>query len=71
MENEKLGEESAFPDANECINSTPGMSKRFYTACCAMQGIAANPSLVRPELYENLAKAAFKMADELLLEELK
>ena len=47
MENNKLGLETAFPldgnyaaDALETNNQ--GMSKRFYAACAAMQGLIAN-----------------------------
>lgn len=52
----------------------PGMSKRFYAACCAMQGIlSANPQC----LYGNIsmpvpsevAKLAYEYADELLSQE--
>lgn len=66
----KLGQELAFP-ADPATQSYAGVSKRFYAACAAMQGILAsgmkisgsnpNPSLV--------ARTAYLMADELLKKE--
>ena len=49
-----------------------GMSKRFYAACAAMQGLCSNPHVVKcGEL--DLAPfigTAYKMADELLKQEI-
>ena len=48
LENKNLGQEPAFPYLdNKCvIGNTPsgdfGMSKRFYAACAAMQGILSS-----------------------------
>lgn len=46
--NQKLGQEPAFPPSREtqelapkCFGYHVGMSKRFYAACAAMQGILA------------------------------
>lgn len=72
MENkEKLGQEPAFP----MIDVSDGMSKRFYAACAAMQGLLANNNLgklVSDDLYlqrEQVAKTAFSFADYLLKQE--
>ena len=54
-----------------------GMSKRFYAACMAMQGMLANPNIVKPspsrgnldEEYIQFSKIAFEYADELLKQE--
>lgn len=80
MENKKkLGQEPAFEFGYEKLYSyqtqsgdyrkpekEPGMSKRFYAACAAMQGLIVG---VDDPVYENIAKISFKMADELLKQE--
>lgn len=74
MSKEKLEREAAFPEQtweydaqNNVLNSqNPGMSKRFYAACAAMQGLMVG---VDDPVYENIAKISFKMADELLKQE--
>jgi len=84
-ENEKLGQEPAFPPSRETQELAPscegyhvGMSKRFYAACAAMQGILTNQNLS-----QNLTKGitnnkdanaaiinhAYAVADELLKQE--
>lgn len=87
MENKKLSQEPAFPceigfDDGEMVemhqngNTTAlhnGMSKRFYAACAAMQGLLANPywasvntnSIDPPQL----VKKSLEVADELLKQE--
>lgn len=80
----KLGQEPAFPYVEELIGSygtkydqvTHGMSKRFYAACCAMQGILANVNWDRALSESSVkggveitAKAAYAFADELLKQE--
>ena len=89
MENEKLGQEAAFPDPARCAeqsisNQSPwanpsGMSKRFYAACAAMQGILSNTDLMTkvhevsnsknedPKLV--VIRNAYEFADELLKQE--
>ena len=76
MENQKLGQEPAFSctyemkisDQNKlCYHN--GMSKRFYAACFAMQGIAAIHSTRSDIDNEWICKTAFNMADELLKQE--
>lgn len=72
----KLGQEPAF--ACECMSSNgndghiqEGMSKRFYAACAAMQGMLANNSLMSNSDFDipNLITVAYKSADELLTQE--
>ena len=71
MENQKLGQEPAFPNENTEFCQDPycyGMSKRFYAACAAMQGMLANQSVTHiPD--EIVIKTAYKLADELLKQE--
>ena len=75
---QKLGKEPAFPDPSRGMeqsisNQTPwanpeGMSKRFYAACAAMQGLLSNSLAIDSE-FDNICKAAFMAADELLKQE--
>ena len=83
----KLGQESAFPHdeygyINEdmpcnLIESHNGMSKRFYAACAAMQGLLANAYWTKSanipddfdEYKEIIANASYEFADELLKQE--
>ena len=82
MEKEKLGSEPAFP--NECARwlskeeelIISGMSKRFYAACAAMQGILASwqssisfPDMAKKQPLEQLINTAYAFADELLKQE--
>lgn len=78
MENQKLGQEPAFAMSNSELNfnkqgvvkdESNGMSKRFYAACAAMQGIAAMHSTRTDINNEWICKTAFNMADELLKQE--
>ena len=75
MENQKLGQEPAFSCTYEmkisgqnklCYHN--GMSKRFYAACAAMQGMLANGT---ENIYEKelTIKLAYQYADELLKQE--
>ena len=85
MENKKLGQEPAYPceigfengniqEMHQNGNYTAlhnGMSKRFYAACCAMQGILANPHF-RETAGNNpivISELSFEIADELLKQE--
>lgn len=85
MTNEKLGQEPAFPVIDDVGTASIGMSKRFYAACAAMQGIISNfpndPKHLELEMksilkaYGNItveqavAKEAYMYADELLKQE--
>lgn len=68
----KLGQESAFPirETKDTESIELGMSKRFYAACAAMQGLLANPS---PDMIRSnptqIADMAYEFADELLRKE--
>ena len=72
MSTEKLGRGPAFPANDDYYGNTGiheiGMSKRFYAACMAMQGLMTNND---DPAYKYIAKASFKMADELLKQENK
>lgn len=83
MENKKLGQESAFPITEEQMDrieqyphyaKMAGMSKRFYAACAAMQGLMiSNPywASVNPLGIDTpeLVKRSLEVADELLKQE--
>ena len=82
MENNKLGQEPAFPEQTwECdgrgnvLNfQNPGMSKRFYAACAAMQGLISTSNTFKVDgkeviTPEQLIKLSFIYADELLRQE--
>lgn len=76
MEENKLGKESAFPTEVEhdgvfgmgYKTKTQGISKRFYAACAAMQGLISNGSfnIYEPENPSQIAHKAYELADELL-----
>lgn len=82
-ENKKLGSEPAFPEVE--LNSFSwqpqgqkhGISKRFYAACAAMQGILANQSgqygvmgnSLNESYKRNLISQSYQFADELLKQE--
>lgn len=70
MNKEKLGQKPAFACANDGgINE--GMSKRFYAACAAMQGLLANQEVNKSNYYNNeiLVGVSYSIADELLKQE--
>ena len=46
MNNEKLGQEPAFPLGAGGYIPEFGMSKRFYAASMALQGLLSNPNTV-------------------------
>lgn len=69
-------EDAAFPVfCGDAYSSSEGMSKRFYAACAAMQGILSNSNTELDSTksfgnkYENLVKSAYIFADELLKQE--
>ena len=81
MKDEKLGQEPAFPveSLDFGINGViavekNGMSKRFYAACAAMQGLLSNPNIKRPDHRDEnghieFANVCFQYAYELLKQE--
>jgi len=85
---EKLGQEPVFPNDQNNINYNEssiindhynGMSKRFYAACAAMQGmltnmpfLEANANTAKQQLMKAdsfLVFTAYSLADELLSQE--
>ena len=71
MNKEKIGQEPAFAAFQGEMHSTQlGMSKRFYAACAAMQGLLANPY---PDIIglqsSQLIEISYEFADELLKQE--
>ena len=83
MENNKLGKEPAFgfgyekqhfylnqPGKYRTPEKELGMSKRFYAACAAMQGMVSDPNVKLDEKgCINVAEMAYRIADELLKQE--
>lgn len=70
MSNEKKFE-PAFPmDFEQRNDFQLGMSKRFYAACAAMQGLYSNPAMANRAVEEVIA-SAYAAADELLKQENK
>lgn len=82
MNTEKLGQEPACPVTGNVVHAA-GMSKRFYAACAAMQGICSGiyssdeawASFAKAAQSLNktidvyLAESAYGAADELLKQE--
>jgi len=74
MSEKKLGQEPSFPSTeykytgDGCHNyvTEPGMSKRFYAACAAMQGLLASGYDVK---FDILIRNSYECADELLKQE--
>jgi len=67
---EKLGTEPAFACVTGVEPNThlqEGMSKRFYAACAAMQGMLSNPAFHHEKTM--IATLSFEYADELLKQE--
>ena len=77
MENNKLGQEPAFANRGQIYEPTQqGISKRFYAACVAMQGLLSNSifmNYMAQEYSDNtdkeVVKNAYELADELLRQE--
>lgn len=74
MEENKLGQESAFPSKSQHYSEfviNKGITQRFYAACAAMQGILANehinPNGLMP--IKDKVAIAYQYADELLKQE--
>lgn len=75
----KIGQETAFPSVSDIshdeyrtiISGTNGMSKRFYAACMAMQGLIANAPNGQLHNSSEGCALAYQWADELLKQEKK
>ena len=66
----KLGQEPAFPKDSFQNQYQIGMSKRFYAACMAMQGLLASGKFAEGIAHSPIiAKMSLELADELLIEE--
>jgi len=78
MKDEKLGQDNAFPMdyARDGFKMENGVSKRFYAACMAMQGIIQSESFMKNQRESGVSKTDFvaywsyRMADEILRQEL-
>ena len=81
-ETEKLGQELAFPvnemGADHLLSFNPSISKRFYAACAAMQGLLSNPMIAEGaaknfesdnEVNNLIVAQSYCIADELLKQE--
>jgi len=62
-------EDNAFPMVE--WGTIPGMSKRFYAACAAMQGLLVAGGTIRNEsiAVEELITISYGLSDELLRQE--
>ena len=79
MEESNKKQNTAFPVINQQSKyDSFGMSKRFYAACNAMQGLLSNAkiaeilysySIDNKKEIEYIIKASYKFADELLKQE--
>lgn len=81
MENKKLGQEPVFASittnpSSETYHIEVSMSKRFYAACAAMQGILSNQvdnygvdAGTSQDYCEQLIAQSYQFADELLKQE--
>lgn len=77
MENKKVYQESAFPVNDDKVGNwglhESGMSKRFYAACAAMQGLCAvndkGEFKDMDAFYERIVMHAYKIADVMLKQE--
>jgi hypothetical protein len=66
MKQIKLGQDPAFPDVPNGVY--PGMSRRFYAACAAMQGMLSDPNS-RLRSYRDIISDSLQVADEFLKQE--
>ncbi len=71
MENNKLGQEPAYPivETKNCESIELGMSKRFYAACAAMQGLLYLKHNENRILINSIVSTSYEIADELLKQE--
>lgn len=77
-ENQKLGSEPAFSGLSQMNSSgyiseeNVGMSKRFYAACAAMQGMLATGRYSENGIFNPvIGRLSFEIADELLKAEIE
>lgn len=68
----QLGQEPAFPcNSPDGIETYKGMSKRFYAACWAIQGLLSDLTSTVRMSKSFLVEEAFEIADKLLERENK
>ena len=68
MEKGKLGQEPAYPTSDMYFSPYKiGMSKRFYAACAAMQGLLTKPNGM--STVQGTIMQSYEYADELLKQE--
>lgn len=68
----KLGQKPAFATCTQLDGESyyqEGISKRFYAACAAMQGLLANPDVRRETSMSLIILESYQLADELLKQE--
>ena len=74
----RLGQEPAFPKDSFTNQYQIGMSRRFYAACAAMQGLLSNSELITSlaskvdneyEFHKQIIISSYKLSDELLKQE--
>lgn len=75
MDKKRLGRDAAFHMEEKYVGNS-SMSKRFYAACAAMQGILSSwnsnisfPDMAKDQPKEQLINTAYVYADELLKQE--
>ncbi|MCF8218764.1 MAG: hypothetical protein K9J21_07255 [Bacteroidales bacterium] len=64
-----IGERMSEGGGRTYNNSQPGMSKRFYAACKAMEGLLSSERVNSSIEIKNLADKAYKIADEMINQE--
>ena len=66
----KLGQEPAFPKDSFTNQYQIGMSKRFYAACAAMQGMLSSGKFAEGVAHNPaITELSYEIADELLKQE--
>lgn len=70
MSGKKLGQDPAFAKQTLPKYGQQGMSKRFYAACAAMQGLVSANEFGVAHDPQTVAKWSYAIADELLKQEM-
>ena len=73
----KLGQEPAFPFTEEVIGDnsirytivSPGINKRFYTACAVIQGMMSSGKIPILSDISGIVSYSYYIADELIRQE--
>ena len=66
-----MKKQSAFPNITDDmpVDGQPGMSKRFYAACKAMQAMMADKLHPNKNMIKGVVEDAYKIADEIIKQE--